>query len=101
MEIRVEFRFRDNVHWCCAIIDSSEYPCYLFIMLKTPELIIEFGNEITIATNGKVLVPRKDDYPELVKLSAAILNAVKEAAEFIMVKIKMKILKPRILENLN
>ncbi|HYF33371.1 MAG TPA: hypothetical protein VD993_19735 [Chitinophagaceae bacterium] len=92
MEIHVEFWFRGMQHSCIALVDSSEYPCYIFIMLNGPGLISEFGDEITIATDGKKRLPGKGDHAALAELSQAILNVIKEAAEFRAVEIKMRIL---------
>lgn len=98
MELHVGFQFRGEEHSCCAIIDSSEYPCYIFALLTSPALISEFGNDLTIATDGKNRLAKKEDYAALAELSDAILNVIKEANEFRFVKLKMKILSQRILE---
>lgn len=98
MDIHVEFLFRAIKYYCSAIIDSSEYPCYIFVMLEDPGLINKFGDDITISTDGNRRLPKKEDYATLVELSEAIFNVIKEVPEFRAVKMKMKILSQEILK---
>lgn len=92
MEIHVEFWFRSIEYSCSAFIDSSQYPCYIFTILDDPGLISEFGSDITIATDGKKRLAKKDDYAALVDLRQAIFNAIKEVPQFLSSTVKMKIL---------
>ena len=92
MEIHVQFLFRAMEYSCTAIIDSSQYPCYIFTTLESPALYSEFGNDVTIATNGKKRLDRQDDFAALVELRQAMFNAIEKVPEFLAVKVKMNIL---------
>jgi hypothetical protein len=98
MEIHFGFWFRGIEYSCSAVIDNSEYPCYIFTTLKHPGLISEFGDEITVVTDGKKRLAKKEDYPALVQLNEAILQAIKAVPEFRAVKIKTNILRQRFLK---
>jgi hypothetical protein len=100
MEIRVQFFFRTMEYSCSALIDNSQYPCYIFTMLEGPGLISEFGDEITIATDGKKRLPKKDDRPALIELREAIFNVMQNTPEFIAMKAKMNILAQEALRDL-
>ena len=55
-------------------------------MLIDKELIKEFGVDITIQTDCVNIVPRIDDYPELIELREAIFDEFKTTPEFIAAK---------------
>ncbi len=92
MEGDIPFIFRGKVFWCNAFIDSSEYPCYLFVMLDHSELVQEFGNEVTIKTDCEQVLARADDYPALVALRKALFAVIKPAPECIAARKKMQAL---------
>jgi hypothetical protein len=87
MGLLVPFIFRNKAFMCAIYMDSSEIPCYLFIDLKDQELIHEFGEEITVKTDFEKRLPTKDDYPALILLKEAILDAAKHLPEFLAKKI--------------
>ena len=90
MELVVQFIFRGKLYFCRAFIDSSEYPCLLFVFLKEKELILRFGEEVTLKTDFETLLPKKDDYPALVELRRAIFDAVKYTSAFLAAKQKQR-----------
>jgi hypothetical protein len=55
-------------------------------------LIKEFGDEITIKTDCKQRLPKKDDYPELIELRQAIFDAAKTTPAFLAAKERMTFL---------
>jgi hypothetical protein len=79
----IPFTFQGSIWLCSALIDCSEDPCYVFVTLYDRRLINRFGDEITIKTDFKGLLPKKDDTPELVPLRQAIFNAVQYTPDFI------------------
>ena len=86
MESTVQFSFRNKAFSCIIFIDSSEDPCYVFVILLDRDLINEFGDEITIKTDCDKCLPKKDDYAQLVALREAIFDSVKTIPEFIAAK---------------
>lgn len=88
MDLTVTFYFRNKVYKALAYFSFDEEPCYIFTLLQNPELIYEFGEEITIKTDCNVLLPKKDDYTELVELRQAIFNAVKITRAFEFVRVQ-------------
>lgn len=76
MNPNLEFYFRSKARKCTSFIDSSEFPWLVFVVLADGELIQEFGDEITLKTDGKKLLPKSDDYAELVLLRQSIFNAL-------------------------
>lgn len=77
MIIDIEFPFRNKIHGCDIYIDSSAYPCFVFVTHADQELIDEFGEDVTIKTDCLKLLRKKDDYPRLIELRLAIFEVVK------------------------
>jgi hypothetical protein len=92
MEITVPFLFRDKLFTARLFIDISEQPCYLFIFLSDPALIEEFGDEISIKTDGELILPMKLNYPALAKLRKALFASIRYIQPFLDVKETMRIL---------
>ncbi len=86
MELEVQFTFRKESYLCTAFVDVSEYPCYIFVLLRQRNLIQEFGDEISIKNDFEILLPKKDDYPELMELRQAIFNAIRAKPAFMFVR---------------
>ena len=86
MELEVQFTFRKESYLCSAFVDVSEYPCYIFVLLRQRNLINEFGDEVSIKNDFEVLLPKKDDYPDLVELRQAIFDAIKAKPAFMFVR---------------
>jgi len=92
MDLNKRFTFRNKDYRCNIYIDSTAHPCFIFAILLDKDLISEFGDEITIKTDCEKLLPKKDDYTELIKLRQSIFNAVKTIPEFISAKSRMILL---------
>ncbi len=90
MDTELHFTFRSKTYSSTFFIDCSDYPCYIFTILEDKELIEEFGDEVTIKTDGEVHLPKKDGYPELIKLREAMFTAIKVTPEFIAMKEKIR-----------
>ncbi len=82
MDLKLKCSFRNRIFSCNAYIDSTDYPCYVFVELVDKELVSEFGEEVTIKTDFDKLLSRKDDYPKLVLLLVAILDSIKKTPEY-------------------
>jgi len=93
MDLNIQFTFRNKNHSCNIYIDSTAYPCYIFVILTDRELIKKFGDEITIKTDCEKRLPKKDDYSELVELRESIFTTVKLMPEFMAVKKRMILLR--------
>ena len=92
MDLNIQFTYRNKNYSCSIYIDSTAYPCYIFVILTDRELIKKFGDEITIKTDCEKRLPKKDDYFELVELRESIFNAVKTMPEFMAGKKRMILL---------
>ena len=93
MDLNIQFTYKNKSRACNIYIDSTAYPCYIFVILTDKELIKKFGDEITIKTDCEKRLPKKDDYPELVDLRESIFSAVKTMPEFMAVKKSMILLR--------
>lgn len=93
MDLPIEFQFRNKQFTCIVFIDSSSSPCYIFAELQDADLIAEFGNEITVKTDFKIRLSKKDDYPALAEVRQSIFMAVKRLPEFTLAYYKIEGLK--------
>jgi len=82
METPIKFMFRGKQYGCIVNVDSSSNPCYAFIELQDDKLIAEFGKDISVKTDFKNRLSKKDDYPALVEIRESIFAAIKELPEF-------------------
>jgi hypothetical protein len=89
MDFNIQFTHKNKSRACNIYIDSTAYPCYIFVILTDKDLIKKFGDEITIKTDCEKRLPKKDDYLELVELRESIFNVVKAMPEFMAVKKSM------------
>jgi hypothetical protein len=83
MNANIDFIFRKKLYKAELFFDDSEYPCFVFVIIHDKALIEEFGDEITLKTDLQKLLPKKDDYPELVGLREAIFSIAKNTAVFL------------------
>ena len=90
METQMHFEFKNELFNCAFYIDSSEIPCYVFIELQDLQLIEIFGEEITIKTDFEKVLPKQDDYRELVELRQALFDALQKAPDFLTVRRRLK-----------
>ena len=93
MFLNIQFTYKNKSRACNIYIDSTAYPCYIFVILTDSDLIKKFGDEITIKTDCEKRLPKKDDYSELVELRESIFNVVKTMPEFMVVKKRMILLR--------
>ena len=92
MDLNIQFTYKNKSCACNVYIDSTAYPCYIFVILTDSELIEKFGDEISIKTDCEKRLPKKDDYSDLVELRESIFNTVKAMPEFIAVRKRMGLL---------
>ena len=93
MDLNIQFPYRNKNYSCNIYVDSTAYPCYIFVILTDGELIKKFGDEITIKTDCEKRLPKKDDYFELVELRESIFNVVRTMPEFMAEKKRMILLR--------
>lgn len=86
MAIAQSFTYRNNIYRCEYYIDNSEFPCLIFVLLRDEDLIVRFGEDVTIMTDGEKLLAQKDDYPELSGLQNALFDAIKMIPDFLLIK---------------
>ncbi len=48
MDISVQYEFRGGLHKADVYFSFERQPCYLFITLKSEDLILEFGEDLPI-----------------------------------------------------
>lgn len=83
METVVQFLFRGQLYSCCFLIDTMEEPSFIFCFLQDVELIKVYGDEVSIKTDGRQMLPRRADYPALIELRQAIFCAIQNTKEFL------------------
>ena len=88
MDLTIQFPFRNKLYTCTVFIDTSDDPCFIFVVLDDEKLVKEFGEDVTIKTDCLQVLAKADDYRELVKLRHAIFDVVKDTPEFMVVKRK-------------
>lgn len=84
--MELHFQFREKLYSCIAIIDTTDYPCYIFTIQKDPEIVREFGDEVSIKTDCERLLPKEDDHPQLMDLRLSIFRAITQTADFMIAK---------------
>ncbi|RYF87062.1 MAG: hypothetical protein EON98_01730 [Chitinophagaceae bacterium] len=55
-------------------VEDSEFPCFVFVIVRDRELVEEFGDEISLKTDFESLLPKKDNYPKIKELRVAIFQ---------------------------
>jgi hypothetical protein len=53
------------------------------VLLKDKDLIEEFGEDITIKTDGDIRLAKKDDYPKLAALRQTLFDVIKTTPTFL------------------
>jgi hypothetical protein len=83
MELKFGFAFHGKQCSCFCLIDCEDIPCYLFVDLYDTELIDVYGNELSIKTDFRIVLPKEDDHVTgIVELRWAIFNAIKDTDVF-------------------
>ena len=88
MDLTIPFHYKNKVYQASVFFSFDEEPCFIFVTLDNKELVKEFGEEITIKTDCRTVLPRKDDYPELKELRQSIFNSVKNTRAFELAKVQ-------------
>jgi hypothetical protein len=89
VDVNITFPFRGGTYAASLIFSFDELGCYIFAFLKDQDLISEFGEDITIKTDCKVLLPTLEEYPTLTELSAALFEVIKTLPSFHRAKEKL------------
>ncbi|HZF65833.1 MAG TPA: hypothetical protein VEZ55_15165 [Chitinophagaceae bacterium] len=84
MTLPTSFIFRNKEYSFEFFIDNSAFPCFIFVLLKDTDLIEEFGEEVTIKTDGVSCLPKNDDYRDLVALRQSLFDAIKPTQSFLL-----------------
>ena len=90
MDFIVQFLFREKLSTARVYIDDSEYPCLIFTILNDVALIREFSDEVTIKSDGEIILPMKYSYPALDELRISMFNSIKNTQQFQDVKVRMR-----------
>lgn len=77
METNIVFTFNDKLCAAVAFFSFEEAPFLIFIVVKDSELILEYGEEITIQTNCEEVHFHQNDWPELKALKRILFEAVR------------------------
>jgi hypothetical protein len=84
MDAIISFIFRKKLYEGEMFIEDSEYPCFVFIIVRHQDIIEEFGDEIVLKTDYEALLPKKDDnYPGLLELRQVLFSIVKNTPLFL------------------
>ena len=88
MDVVIEFIFRKKLYRGSMLLEDSEFPCLVFVFVRDEELVKEFGDEIILKTDFENLLPKKDDYPELIELRKTVFAIAKNTERFLQAKQK-------------
>src|ERR1700694_186712 len=86
MELIISFTFRNSVYSCTVLIDNTQYPFFIFVILYDQELIKEFGDEVTIKTDFERQLPKYGEDRDLEEIKQAIFAPVRNIPEFVWAK---------------
>ena len=93
MDALIDFVFRKKHYQAEMYVEDSEFPCLVFVFLHNEELQNEFGEEITVKTDFEKLLPKMDDYPNLIELRKTVFAMIKNTERFLTAKRKWQGLK--------
>jgi len=86
MDAPIKFLFRKKWYKGEMFVEDSEFPCFVFVIVRDRELVEEFGDEISLKTDFESLLPKKDDYPKIKELREAIFSMAKDTNIFLKAK---------------
>ncbi len=78
----INFYFRGQAYTANAHLSLQEDGCYIFCIIEDKALIAEFGTDIDIHTDCDHVLSSKDTNDCIDALKTAILDAVKQLAQF-------------------
>ncbi len=82
MDTSIRFEFEGRAFVADAFFSFDQQPYYIFMSLHDSTLIEYFGEEVTIKTDLFRVLPKKDDYPNLIELRQKMFNAIKSSQVF-------------------
>lgn len=88
MDTTIVFAFRDQLFPAVAFFSFEETPFLIFVLIKDPDLILEFGEELTIHTDCEKVQFRNSDSTEIRALKQTIFKAVRHTEPFLKAKEK-------------
>ena len=88
LDTTIVFAFRDQLFPAVVFFSFEEKPFLIFVLIKDPDLILEFGEELTIHTDCDVVHCRRDDAPNLTELKLTIFQAVRYTEPFLQARQK-------------
>lgn len=88
MDCFFRYIFRGELCSARAFFSFEEEPYFVFLWLYDSDIVNEFGDEVSIKTDLKKVLPRKNDYKSLIDLELAIFEALKEQPAFLQEKAK-------------
>lgn len=82
MNHSTSFLFRGNLYKVEFCLSFDEDPLFIFCIFKDPLLIRNFGDELTIKTDGHLVLPSRVDWDEINYLKEAVFAAIWQTAEY-------------------
>ena len=79
----INFNFSNGIFSAAVVPSFSEKPYYFFIQFNEAEIISEFGDELSIATNGDTILNSIPTDNKVKSLKEVIFQEIKKVPEFL------------------
>ena len=79
----IKFNFSDGIFSAAVVPSFSEKPYYFFILFNENEIISEFGDELSIATDGDTILNSIPSNHKVKSLKEVIFREIKKVPEFL------------------
>ena len=82
MDKTIQFRYSDKTYSAEVVSSFNEKPFYFFILFNSKDLIEEFGDELSIATDGKSILNLTIADKKVGTLKEAIFQEIQKVPEY-------------------
>ena len=79
----IKFNFSNGIFSAAVIPSFNEKPYYFFILFNETEIISEFGDELSIATDGDTILNSIPTDNKLKSLKEVIFKDIKKVPEYL------------------
>ncbi|MDB5251835.1 MAG: hypothetical protein JWP27_1004 [Flaviaesturariibacter sp.] len=77
------FRFRERDYRVFFVLSFEEPPFYIFCIIDDPTLANEFGEELTLCTDGTRLIPSRVDWHALTEFKDILFQSICKTPVFL------------------
>ena len=88
MGYKFSFPFRTSTYPASVLFSFEEEPYFLTTTLLDTELVKEFGENLSIKTDGDAVLPHPADSEAVVQLKSAVFDYLKQTPAFMQLNAK-------------